>query len=203
LDTWVRIPPPPPQIVKPIKGGKMPAQTKSTLKNNKAAEVTIVQPPAKDLFSWTAPARPFKKRDKEYFSTIAAVVFLLAVILFFLKEWLLIGVIIAFMFFSYVLATVPPQKEGYTITTRGLRVGEKTYQWAQLTRFWFSKKWDNKLLNIETSLTFPRHLQIIIPENKKTEIRNILEKHLLYEKPQKSIIDKSANWLQKTFPLES
>ncbi|MFC1711003.1 hypothetical protein ACFLZ1_00285 [Patescibacteria group bacterium] len=180
----------------------MPVQNKSTLKN-KTSEVTVVPPPAKDLLVWEAASRPYKKRDREYFTTIAAVVFLLVVILVFLKEWLLIGVIIAFMFFSYVLATVPPQQETYKITSRGIKVGDKTYYWEQFIRFWFSKKFNSQVLNIETRLTFPKHVQLVLGNIKEEKVKGILEKYLIFEKPQKSFVDKSADWLQKTFPLES
>jgi len=181
----------------------MPAQTKkSTLKTN-TPEVTIIQPPFKDLFVWKAPSRPFKKRDKEYFATIAAVVFLLVIILLFLKEWLLIGVIVSFMFFAYVLATVPPQEESYKISTRGVMVADKIYEWDKLSRFWFSKKWDSQLLNFETKLTFPTQLKIILKDITKEEIKSILEKYLTFEKPKKTFADKSGDWLKKTFPLEN
>ena len=71
------------------------------------------------MLSWEATVRPFKKRDREYYSTIAAIVFLLAVILLFLKEWLLIAVMVALMFVAYVLATVVPEKTTHEINTRG------------------------------------------------------------------------------------
>ena len=59
---------------------------KSTLKSKKIA--TEIEKPVqlKTLLKWQAPIRPFKKRDREYYTTIAAIVFLLAVILLFLKE---------------------------------------------------------------------------------------------------------------------
>ncbi|MFH1289766.1 MAG: hypothetical protein ABIH88_03565, partial [Patescibacteria group bacterium] len=60
----------------------------------------------KTLLSWKAPSRVFKRRDKDYFTTLGSIVFLVIIILFFLKEWFLILAIIAFAFVTYVLATV-------------------------------------------------------------------------------------------------
>lgn len=183
----------------------MPVQSPSTLKNQagKPKEVTIVPGPAKELLVWKAPIRPFKKRSREYFSTLVAIVFLLLVILFFLKEWLLMGVIIAFTFVSYVLATVPPGETVHKITTRGITTGGKTYKWDWFTRFWFSKKWENEILHIETLLTFPRQLQLLLKEKKSQEVKKIMEKYLLFQKPKKTFLDKAAEWLQKKVPLES
>ena len=151
----------------------MPVLKQSSLKN-KPPEVTIVRPPEKDLLVWKAVSRPFKKRNKEYFTTIAAVVFLLVVILFFLKEWLLIGVII----------------------------GDKPYFWPQLTHFWFSKKWDSQILNLETTLAFPRRLQIVLGELSREKVKKVLDKYLTLEKPKMGFVDKAADWLVKKFPLE-
>lgn len=180
----------------------MAARNKSTLKI-KPSEVTLVPPPAKTLLVWQAPTRPFKKRDKEYFSTIAAIVFLLVIILFFIKEWLLIGVVIALMFVSYVLATVPPEKITYKITTRGVVIGDKTYKWSQLRRFWFSTKWNSQIICFETLMVFPRQLRLVLGGEKKEEVKKIVEKYLIYEEPKKSLIDKTAVWLEEKVPLES
>jgi predicted DNA-binding transcriptional regulator len=87
----------------------------------------VSQPePEKDLYSWTAPSRPFKKRNREFYTTIATLVILLSVILLFAKEFLLIGVILSFGFVSYVLATVPPGKVSHRLTNKGIRTGEKS-----------------------------------------------------------------------------
>jgi len=157
----------------------------------------------KELLTWKSPTRPFKKRDKEYFSTIAAIVFLIIVILLLIKEWLLIGVTIAITFFAYVVATVPPTKAEYKITNKGIVIGKKTYFWPQLNRFWFTQKWGNNILHIETLLAFPRHLQIILPNSKKTKAKKIISKFLIYEKPEKTTLDKAGEWLSKKVPLES
>lgn len=179
----------------------MPAK-KRTLKKD-PSEVTVVQIPAKELVSWKAQTRPFKKRDKEYFSTIAAIVFLIVVILLLIKEWLLIGVTIAITFFAYVLGTVPPQEAEYKITTKGLVIGKKTYFWTQLARFWFSKKWGSTILHLETLLPFPRQLQIVLKGVKKDKIKEILNKYLTNEKPQKTTLDKASDWLKEKVPLEN
>lgn len=180
----------------------MPAQ-KSTLKEKDPSEVTIVPGPAKELLSWPAPARPFKKRDKEYFSTIGAIVFLLVVILFFIKEWLLIAVIISFLFVSYVLASVPPGEVSHRLTTKGVVTGGKTYKWQWFNRFWFSDKWHYKILHLEAVNLFPRQLQLVLKNDQENEIKKIVEKYLVLEKPKKTLVDKAADWLTKKVPLES
>ena len=181
-----------------------PVQNQRTLKNKvNPSEVTVVPSVIKELLVWKAPMRPFKKRNKEYFSTIAAIVFLLAVILIFIKEWLLIAVIIALMFLVYVLATVPPEEVRHIITNRGVVITGKTYKWDMFERFWFTKKWDYEILNFETKLVFPRQFQLVLKEKSKEDIKKIIEKYILFEKPKKTLMDNAAKWLQEKVPLES
>jgi hypothetical protein len=165
--------------------------------------VTVVQEPLRDLYVWKAPARPFKKRDREYYTTIAAIIFLLTVILLFLREWLLIGVIISIGFMSYVLSTVEPEEVENKITTRGVTAAARRFDWLMLGRFWFSQKWGSEILNIETRIAFPRRLMMLFNKNDKDKIKALIEKYLIFEKPENSFIDKSSNWLTKKFPLES
>lgn len=176
----------------------------STLTNRpRPSEVTVVPAPAKDLLVWKAPSRPFKKRSKEFFTTVAAIVFLLAVILLFVKEWLLIGVVVALMFVSYVLATVPPEEITHKISTRGVRSRGRLYRWEWFTRFWFTKKWNTDILHLETRIAFPRQLQLVLKDKNREEIKKVIEKYLLFEKPKKTLLDKAADWLQEKVPLES
>jgi hypothetical protein len=166
-------------------------------------EVSVVPPPLEVLKEWQAPSRPYKKRDREYFTTIAAIVFLVSVILLFVKEWLLIAVIISLMFISYVLATVEPEKIKNAITTRGVRSEDKNYKWDDLDNFWFTEKWGHQVLNIQTLRTFPPKLQLLINGENKEEIKALMERYLIEQEPDKGPLDKAADWLKEKVPLET
>ncbi len=176
----------------------MPAQKQSsTLKTEKPKMVEL-----KTLLTWKSPARPFKKRDREYFTTIGAIVFLLAVILLFLKEWLLIAVIIALMFVAYILSSVPPEETEHKITTRGVFTGNRHYDWENLNKFWFSERWKQAILHVETKLRFPGQLTVLLGETDKEEIEKALSKYLTLEQPEPTWMDNAADWLAKKVPLE-
>lgn len=178
----------------------------SLLKKKSVKEEVKIEPEKitelKTLLSWEAAVRPFKKRDREYYSTIAAIVFLLAVILLFLKEWLLIAVMVALMFVAYVLATVVPEKTTHEINTRGVVTGGKTYKWLELRRFWFTQKWGEVILNIETNLRFPGRLMMLLGTEEEAKIKALLEKQVQYEVPETTFMDRSAKWLSDKIPLE-
>lgn len=176
---------------------------KSTLKNQPAPlEVTYKPGPTKVLLSWKAPARPFKKQSREYFTTIGAMVFLIALILLFLKEFLLIGAILALVFMVYILSTVKPEEITHKITNKGILTGKRTYKWENLGRFWFSTKWGNNILNVENFLGLPSRLTVLLAETPKEKVKKVLEEYIIFEKPEKNFIDKAASWLSKKVPLE-
>lgn len=171
---------------------------KNSLKDKEVEKVVEL----KSLLKWEAAVRPFKKRDKDYYTTIAAIVFLLAVILLFLKEWLLIAVLIALMFVAYVLATVEPEKTEHEITTRGVMTGGKNYAFGDLKNFWFSKKWKDTILNVETKLKFPGRLMFLLGGKTESQVREVLKDYLVEEVPEETFMDRSSKWLQEKVPLE-
>src|SRR5258708_35446588 len=68
-------------------------------------------PGIKTLFEWYAPGRPFQKRTKRFFVNSLLIVLLLEIIIFFFHEYMLMIVILAFLFVTYALNTVPRSEE--------------------------------------------------------------------------------------------
>ncbi|MBM3209158.1 hypothetical protein FJZ40_02595 [Candidatus Shapirobacteria bacterium] len=155
----------------------------------------------KTLLSWKAPARPFKKRNREFWTTVLTIVILISLILLFVKEWFLIATIIALTFVYYVLSTVPPDDLEYTITSRGIRFAEAEYPWEVLFRFWFSKKWEQELLNFEFQNGY--RLTWVLGSQDKAEVQEVLEKFLPLEEARPTFFDRASDWIAKKFPLES
>jgi len=179
-------------------------ETTSTLKNQETdQQAQIVKPePLKTLLEWKAASRLFKKREREYFTTIGSIVFLLAIILLFLQEWFLIVVMVALMFVAYILSTVQPEEVEHKITNRGIFTGGDSYAWAALGRFWFTEKWGQKILHLETLLAFPRRLTLLLGRIDQEQIKKILSDYLLFEEPKKTWIDNASAWLSAHIPLE-
>ena len=157
----------------------------------------------KVLVDWESPARPHRKRNREYYTTIASIVFLLAVILLLLKEILLIGVILAFGFLSYVLASVPPENVAHKITTKGIRTEGKLFPWDDFVSFWIKNQWDQELIIIKTKQPFPGHIMMILEPRHRTKIIEQIGKHMPLEKPENTFVDNASSWLQKKIPLEN
>lgn len=157
----------------------------------------------KTLLSWEAPARPFRKKDRSYYTTLAIIVILLILILILAKEFLLIATLLSLTFVAYVLAFVPPSKIGYRISTQGVTVGEDFYFWHFLDSFWFKEKEGHKVIHIQTRLRFPAQLMLVLEGMDEEKVKKIVGRFLpFHEKPFKSWMEKWSESLQKNFPLE-
>jgi len=173
--------------------------------NHEVAPQPVVQQPEpeKTLYTWESPSRLFKRRSREFYTTVAALVFLLSVILFFAKEFLLIGVILAIGFVSYVLASVPPDDVTHIFTNKGIRMGDKLFLWQTLGRFWWQDKWKQTYVNIESPGHIPTQIILLVGKGDKEKIDKTLKTYLINQKPEPTWFDNAAKWLQEKVPLES
>lgn len=156
------------------------------------------------LLVWKSPSHPFKKRNRIFYQTVAAITFLLVVIVFFLHEFMLMGVILAVSFLVYVISTVPPIEVEHKATPLGFENAGKLFRWVELGAFWFEERWGFKTLVIQTKLPFPAQVRAVLSGVGGEKVREIVGKYLLYlEKPPKSWTDNLSDWLNKKIPLET
>lgn len=161
--------------------------------------VVVRREPEKDLTVWTAPARPFKRRDREFYVTIMAMGGIIALILFLVEGFMPVILIISLFFLFYVLSTVEPENIQYKVTTKGVKIAERRIDWANLGRFWFSRRFDHDLLIIESS-SLPGRIELVILPEKTEEVRRALSAYLFEEEIPPSPLDKAANWFSKKLP---
>jgi hypothetical protein len=168
-------------------------------KNKEPEPVVVRREAERDLVVWSAPARPFKRKDRQFYVTVFAIAGLVGLVLFLAEGWMPVILLVSLIFLYYVMNTVQPEAVDYKITTRGIYMAKRRTEWNFLTRFWFSQRGDNELLNIET-LTFPGRIEFVVPVGKKEEIRKALSSYLLEEEVSPSALDKAADWFAKRLP---
>lgn len=164
--------------------------------------------PEQLLLEWMADSRVYRKRSKEYYSSLAVIVLLISLILFFMGQILLIFVLLSFLFISYVLATVRPETIGIQLTSYGVRYNRKLYYWGELGRFWIRQNHGIPEVHIEAPVFLGSEL-ILLASNEKSsnavsadDIAEMMSRFLVYEEPLPSQIDKWVQWLEEKFPLE-
>jgi hypothetical protein len=165
--------------------------------------VEVVKGEEKTFISWTGPVRPFKKRGREFFSTVLALAVLLAIIFFFIEGVMPVFVIGAVVFLIYILSTVPPENTEYKLTNRGIKIAEKSYAWEVMSRFFLTERWGQKLLVVEMPGTFPGRLELVLTDDVyEEELKKIMLKYLPLEKTPPGFLDKAVGWLSQRIPLE-
>jgi hypothetical protein len=156
----------------------------------------------KSLLVWKGPNRPYKTPGKQFLTVPMVIGILVGLIFLLAGEWMAIAVIASIIFAYYMWSTVPPQEAEFAITNRGIRVGGQLYVWDVLTRWWMGEKWGQKMLMVETPVSPVGRLVMPLGETKEEKITEIMEKYLLREKPNDTLLDKSGKWLTEKFPLE-
>lgn len=160
--------------------------------------------PVRTLMSWKAPSRPYRKKERSYYTTVALLIVLVSMIAFFWGERLLIGALLALGFLVYVLNFTPPQDIEYKISTQGITIGDHFYHWEELDSFWFSKKEGQNILNVLTKFRFPGLLMLVMGETPEEELKTVTARYLpFHEIAPKSTLEKWSESLQKHFPLET
>jgi hypothetical protein len=172
--------------------------------DNITAEQSSRPQPEKVLIEWQAPARPFKKRNRQYYTTIVLIVFLISLILFFAGQFLFIAVIIALAFLAYVLSSVPPEIVRNRITTYGIQADQQLFHWEEMGRFWLGERYGQAMVHVEVS-RFPNQLTLLLGDKPdiKSDVVEYLSQILLQEKPKPTTFDKAATWLQEKISLDT
>lgn len=156
------------------------------------------------LLTWKSPSHPFKRRDRMFYQTIAAIVFLLVMIVFFMNDFMLIGVIIAIAFVAYAVTSVPPVEVEHKVTRLGLENAGQFFRWADLGAFWFERKWGYTSLVIQTRISFPAQIRAVVEKLSEEQVKKVMGKYLLFlEKPPKTVVDSFSEWLSNKIPLET
>ena len=153
------------------------------------------------LLTWNSPSRLFKRRDKEYFTNVGAIVFLLIIILVFAREFLLIAAVVSIVFLIYVLSTVPPEEVSHRITNLGIESAGHFYRWEELVEFWFEEQWGQVLLVIRPVVG--TRIIILLGSQDKAKVRDVVAKYIPFrETPDKTWVDNAATWISQKIPLE-
>jgi len=155
------------------------------------------------LLKWRALERPFKERDQSWFTTVAVIVVLASFVALFLKEFLLLGVIFAITFVSYLLATKRPEMLAHTITDEGISSGDKFYSWDNLESFWFKNLAGETALVVTLRKGFPSQLFLLLGDVHEENVKQILVNHLEYvPAPEEDWMEKSAHWFSEKVGLD-
>ncbi len=154
------------------------------------------------LYTWKAPARPFKRRDKRWFLTVTLLIAMPVVIAVLIQDWVPIGALFALLFVLFVLATVPPEEVEHKISTQGIASANHAYVWNELGTFWLTQQYGTPMVHIETR-RLPGRISMLLHTQDVEKVKSLLVQYIPFrEIPERSWVDRTAEWLGTFLPLE-
>lgn len=157
----------------------------------------------KTLLAWKAPGRPYKKRTKNYFASMFLLALLVEIVLFLFSQYALMAVVGALVFLSFALAVTPPSDFQYRISTEGIMVEDHFFLWEELYDFYFKRRNGQDILHIRTYSMYPGEVTITLGDITEQHVKQVILPYLPYREYVKpTMMEKSADWLSKNFPLE-
>ena len=157
----------------------------------------------KSLLVWKAKSRPFKPAEAQTKSVLMVLGILVAIVLALASEWMVLMVLGAGAFFYYAWTNVPPEVMEFKITNKGVWAFGRMYMWWEFKCWWLDEKWNTDLLAMQLKSGVLGRLYIPIEGVKLEEVKRIVNKYLIYEKPADTTLDKMGKWMMDKFPLES
>jgi hypothetical protein len=183
----------------------MAAQNQNASPETKSVDASRIQEftqpisSEKELYSWQAASRPFKKRGRQFWMTIIAMASLFGLILFLAEGVMPVLLIASIIFLYYVYSNVEPEVVRYKITTKGVRIENGLTELETITSFCFTKKLDKELLVLQI-LKIPGRLELVINTNDKDGIRKALSSYVTEEDIKPSNFDKMTSFLSEKLP---
>lgn len=157
----------------------------------------------KVLLEWTAQGRPFRKKSKMYFSTSLLILFFVEILLFLFNQYSLMLVVLSLVFVAFALSIVEPHNFHYRVSTEGVFVEDSFFIWHELYDFYFKKVNGVDVLHIRTKAFMPGEVLLTLGDLSEEKVKGIVLQFLPFREFVKSnFVEKLANWLSKTFPLE-
>jgi hypothetical protein len=161
--------------------------------------VVVINEQEKDLLTWTAKSRPFKRRNSQFYVTIFAICGVIGLVLFLAEGIMPVLLIIALVFLYYVLSTVEPEKIEYQLTNKGIKIMGKRTDWQYMNKFWFSERFGSKIMIIETN-QIPGRMEVVIEPEIQDKLKKEISNYIPFEEAPSSNYDKITNWFTSKLP---
>jgi hypothetical protein len=156
------------------------------------------------LLNWSAPSRPYRKKQKMYFLNLILIMLTVEVILFLFGQHILMLVVASLVFLAFAFASTPPVNVQYRISSEGIAIEDHFYLWQELYDFYFKQPDGMDVLHIRTKTYLLGELIITLGDVSKDKVRSVLLPYLPFrEVTHTTFTERAGDWVAKTFPLEN
>lgn len=150
----------------------------------------------KEVIRWQAPEYEFRKKTADWFWSVGIITLALALSAVFLKNFLVVLMIILGGFSLALYGARKPKTVSFEINPRGIVVGKRIYYYDDLKSFWIHyDPPEKKELAAESKKTFMPHIKIMLGDTDPEEIRRYLLSFLKEEKIEESLMETISRML--------
>ena len=178
----------------------LPSKQNQVTRSFPQADTEKIIRPSEILIEWEAAERIFKERSREFYRRMSIIILFFVLMLFILKEFLLIGVLGLVFFAVYVFHTVPPRVFKHLITTNGINYASgHLFRWEELTSFFIERKEDVDMLIVNTKEPLPGRIMMLLSDKvDKAKLSEILNRYIsIVENPEPGLFEKWSNAFSK------
>ena len=137
------------------------------------------------LLIWEGPERPFKKRDKKFYSKMIPLVVAIVLFLTFAGQFMIIIVFLSLLFAAYALYATPPKKSSYVLTTEGVEVEGESIPWKKMESYFISNNNEGTVINLDLNVGSLMKRRFLIPDSIETleKATKIIEQYVKRKEP--------------------
>ncbi|MBW7944178.1 hypothetical protein H3C70_02165 [Patescibacteria group bacterium] len=156
----------------------------------------------KILFEWRAPSKIERKHQGTERLYLTLIIFFCILVAVLLGEFVVALVFTVMSGLYFLLMTSKPLFLNCSITTLGVKVGEKYYFWSDVSQFWFEDRGESRVLYLRVVFPQLQKVRLIIHPSDEEEIQTKLGTYLLYKKPQQTTSEKLWRQLTEKLPID-
>ena len=123
---------------------------------------------------WVAKEFDRHNRSMGWYLGIGAVLLAVLAYTIYFKSWLLCVLVVMVGVALYFSGKMEPKDIECTIDEKGIKIGDKQFEYAQLKTFWFSKTEDSLKLNLITIFRFMPVISVSITNDLRPKINEAL-----------------------------
>jgi hypothetical protein len=157
----------------------------------------------KVILSWIGKSKPGGDGDVKIKPVLMVLGILVAIILIFAREWMMMWVLVAGVFYYYATRKSEAMDVEFIIFNKGMSAFGKKFEWKDFTRWWWEESFMKKVLVIEVVGGLLGRLYIPVDGAKSGEIEKLMNKYVLYDKPKETWTDQLWKWVKEKFPLDN
>lgn len=179
-----------------LRGFKIKKEEKAVTQTVKSGARNLSPQDNLKEISWLADEYEKRGEDTYWYLAVIGVATVLIILGIFARSYFFIILVVLASLMLFVYAHKEPRKISCTVSTKGIKVGNKFFDYKNLKSFWVFDKTSFKELSLETSWKLNQFIRIPLGDADIKAIKNILKGFLPEKEHEEFITEQLAKILK-------